>query len=343
MTQGIIAIIVISVSILIFLGAFKTLWKMMGFASNAVKSIIENGNEIGGGEPHFNNGLPPAKEVEAYTAKISKNPEDYLLYFERGKNYEQLEDYDNALQDYSRCIELKSDFADALIRRGLLQMERQNYSEAQKDFENLISKKPEEYAGYELMGNLLFQKGEWEKAGESLSKAIDSYDKDLSLNLIYEKRSYVHFCLGDYQNAMTDIEKTLDLSEFIKPGDDIFLYRFILLNRLGIDGTKELFAFKGKFARESMLNSFETEWLHCLIKLYLNETDPSPCIAEMNRLTGELDQEGRPRCIIGFYIAQWYLMKKEYAQAKKYLGICMETGRENIDEYHMAKAELKRI
>ncbi len=343
MTQGIIALIVISVSILILLGALKTLLKMMGFASSAVKSIMEDGAEIAGGEPHFDDGLSADKAVKAFTEKLIKVPDDFNLHFERGKSYEQLEDYDNALKDYSHCIDLKPDFADARIRRGLLLMDRRNYPMAQEDFKRLVEMKPDEYMGYELMGNLLFQEGEWEKARDYFSKAIDNYSDDLSLNLIYEKRSYVHFCLGDYKNALTDIEKTLDLSEFIKPGDDIFLYRFILLNRLKIDGTKELFAFKGKFVRESLLNSFGTEWLHLLIRLYLDEIDPSPCIAEMNRLTGELDQEGRPRCIIAFYIAQWYLMKKEQEKAKEYLRICLESGRESIDQYLMAKAELKRL
>ena len=343
MTQGIIALIVISVSILILMGAFKTLLKMMGFASATVKSIMEDGAEIGDREPHFDDGLSPEKEVAAYSKKIEKTPDDFMLRFERGKSYEQLEDYDNALGDYSRCVELKPDFPDARIRRGLLQMDRRNFDEAQKDFETLIAEEPQGYAGYELMGNLLFRKGEWEKAVENLSRAIDNHGDDMSVDLIYEKRSYANFCLGDYENAMADMEKTLDLSEFIKPGDDVFLYRFLLLRRVGIDGTKDLYAFKGKFGRESLLNSSETEWLSRLIRLYLGEVAPAFCIEEMNRLSGKLDQEGRPRCIIAFYIAQWYIMKNELDKAKEYLVICIEAGGENIDQYLMAKAELKRL
>lgn len=342
MPPGIIALIVISVSILIFAGAFRALARMLGFASNTVKSIMEDEDEPGG-EPHFDDGLSPNTEIKNYTEKIAANPDDFNLYHERGKCYEEMEDYERALSDYSHSLKLNPVFTDALIRRGVLNMEEGNAEAAQKDFEILIAEKPEEYTGYELMGNLLFRKGEFSEAVSNLAKAINRNEEGFSVNLSYEKRSYAYFCLGSYKEALADIERTIDLSRYVQPGDDIYLYRFIILNRLGIDGTKELFAFKGKLVRESLLNSSELEWLHRLIRLYLDETDPTPCIEEMNRLSGESSQGERPKCVMGFYISQWFLMKKEKDNAEKFLQICLESGIKNADQYIMAKAELKRL
>jgi len=54
-----------------------------------------------------------------YSKAIELNPTDHVLYSNRSGGYASKEEYDKALEDASKCVEIKPDWAKGYQRKGL--------------------------------------------------------------------------------------------------------------------------------------------------------------------------------------------------------------------------------
>ncbi len=68
--------------------------------------------------------------VQKYTEAISFDPNDHLFFSNRSACYANLKQYDDALDDARKCVELKPDFARGYSRKGLAEFYTGKYKEA---------------------------------------------------------------------------------------------------------------------------------------------------------------------------------------------------------------------
>lgn len=74
-------------------------------------------------------------QIQKYTDKINKNPNDAVLYYNRGFAYDMLHQRELAIKDYSKAIQLNPDFAGAYYYdRGLCYKALGNMTSASADF-----------------------------------------------------------------------------------------------------------------------------------------------------------------------------------------------------------------
>ncbi|MCK5685315.1 tetratricopeptide repeat protein [bacterium] len=127
--------------------------------------------------------------------------EDGVICFKKGQ-------YQNAIDAFSKLIELAPDHADAFKNRGVSYMKQGKFDLAIKDFETAIKLFPELKGLYSNFGVAWYHKKEY-------AKAIENYDLELEMSpenhLAYFNRALCLAELDKNDQALEDLEKTLNL------------------------------------------------------------------------------------------------------------------------------------
>jgi tetratricopeptide (TPR) repeat protein len=76
--------------------------------------------------------------VQNYDKSIELKSDYYLSYNNRGYEYYKLKDYKKSEADYTKSIELKDDYYLSLYNRGLLYYETKKYAKAVEDYKNAL-------------------------------------------------------------------------------------------------------------------------------------------------------------------------------------------------------------
>ena len=114
-------------------------------------------------------GEPPDSHSAAARA-----PADAEYYISEGHSKRMRGDYDGAIADFDRAVELDPDHAGAYYIRGMIKEEQRDYAEAIADFDRAIALEP------------------------------DAAD-------MYNHRGYSKFALADYEGAIADFDRVLEL------------------------------------------------------------------------------------------------------------------------------------
>ena len=145
------------------------------------------------------------KAIEGY-----RDPQSYLL---RGKVYEELEEYQKAIDDYTECINLKPDGAMAYFNRGWAKWKCSLYEKAIKDFEKVIKLIPDDVYSYLVMGNCKLNLERYEEAIADFKKAIELSPNNTSVYMpAYMDMGNCRLKLERYEEAIADFGKVIDLS-----------------------------------------------------------------------------------------------------------------------------------
>jgi tetratricopeptide (TPR) repeat protein len=144
-----------------------------------------------------------------YSVLLEGKPDDQEALYQRGLLYLQLKDSDKAETDFRRMLELNPDGLYARIGFASLAKLRGNYPEAEKIYNYLLDKEPENaglYAGRAELYLLMEKPG---KASSDVTQAIRlSKTEDPYLYVIrYRAKVMLH----DKKSALRDLEKAWDL------------------------------------------------------------------------------------------------------------------------------------
>ena len=178
------------------------------------------------------------KAISDYSKAIELKP-DYavayhnrgLAYFKRG-GWTNRGPFDKAISDFTKAIELKPDYLDAYYNRGLTHTRCVHYyfkpftddaigkfNKAVTSFSKVLQLDPDYILAYAGLGNAYYRHGEWDKAAEYYSKALEC--KDLILKKVGKKglegvyhsraRNYNQF-QRTFKEALSDYKKELELN-----------------------------------------------------------------------------------------------------------------------------------
>jgi tetratricopeptide (TPR) repeat protein len=135
-------------------------------------------------------------------------------YFKKGQDYSADGKYEEAIQEYSKAIEIKPDFFDAYYARGLAKHTVSKYNEAIEDFGKVIELKPTYDAAYSGRSNSYLALEKYEEAQHDNLKAIELNPKflkgdDKSISLAFKKQEillfdYKHDYKHDYKSEFGD-------------------------------------------------------------------------------------------------------------------------------------------
>ncbi len=122
-------------------------------------------------------------------------------YYNRGSIYNMRGKLAQALADYNMAIELKSHFYPAYFQRGNLHLRQENWLDAVEDFEQAIELEPDQDQAYFGAGFGYLNMGEWDKAFEKYNQGIIINPNDGDA---YFSRGFIHVYNGRKAKAIRD-------------------------------------------------------------------------------------------------------------------------------------------
>ena len=137
------------------------------------------------------------------------NPQKAIAYFSRGNAYHDKGEYDHAIQDFDKVIELNPDDAEAYYNRGNAYHGKDKYDCAIQDYDKAIELEPDYAKAYGNRGNAYHGKGEYDHAIQDFDKVIEINPDDTKA---YSNRGSTYNAIGKHGRAIQDCDKAIELN-----------------------------------------------------------------------------------------------------------------------------------
>ena len=196
---------------------WKNKYKTAANDSEREKAVkeIQNNDDSFTATQHYARGCALQNEkkyteaIDEYSKAIELNPNNADVYLNRGSVYHELQKYNEAIRDYTRVLELDSNYAYAYNNRGNAYKNLGKYDDAIRDYTCAVELKPNYAIAYGNLGHLYFKL-------EKYSEAIQSYNKAIELipnfTELYYSRGVSYSYLGKYDEAIRDFDKAIELN-----------------------------------------------------------------------------------------------------------------------------------
>ena len=141
--------------------------------------------------------------------------------YNKGSAYAKNGNYDEAIAEFNKCIDLSQFLDEAYTARGGCYAKKGNFEQALADYNKAIEKNHRSLAAYNNRGWLVYYKrGELGHAIADYTKAIEIDPKQWSA---YYNRGLAYYCNEQYNKALADYVAAINLKptkvnydEFIK-------------------------------------------------------------------------------------------------------------------------------
>jgi len=141
----------------------------------------------------------------ASTQENSKTASFYIL---RGISYNDIGDYDRAILEFTRAIQLNPFDADAYFLRAATYKNKKDYEKAIADYTQAIIINPDYITAYILRSSAYHSKGDLDRALAGYNQAIQLAPNDANA---YMGRAYVYGDKGDTAKAIADFTRVIQL------------------------------------------------------------------------------------------------------------------------------------
>lgn len=137
--------------------------------------------------------------------------------------------YDAAIAEYTKALELNSSYISAYINRGLAKNNQGNFEGAVADFTQVINLKPTFADGYLDRGSAELLEGNLDAAQADFTKVLELKPDDQA----YYRRGLTRQCQGNYDGAAADFAKAAEVIAGDDPSSYAALHGALLNRRIG--------------------------------------------------------------------------------------------------------------
>lgn len=130
---------------------------------------------------------------------------DYKTYINRGLAYSKMKNYQAALEDFDKALQMNPNQVEGYVDRGGVYSDMKRYDEALADVNIAIAKKPS-YEAYFLRGYIYKSTRQYDLAIADYTTAA-SFSDNVS---VYTNRGNVYFALQNYAKAIEDYNVVLN-------------------------------------------------------------------------------------------------------------------------------------
>jgi tetratricopeptide (TPR) repeat protein len=150
-----------------------------------------------------------AEAVADFTRALEVKSDDAASLRYRGCSYYYLKNYDGSIADASRLIQLEPGNEDHYLLRGFVYGSKGDYDKAIADFTQAIRLDPSNAVAYNNRGATYIDKGEYDKAIADCTEAIRLNPNDASA---YMNRGTAYVNKGEYDKAIADCTEAIRLN-----------------------------------------------------------------------------------------------------------------------------------
>jgi len=154
------------------------------------------------------------KIITLLTDELLETQKDAELYLLRGNTWYKKKDYDKAIIDYNKAIEINPENEEVYLLRGNTRYKKKDYDKAIIDYNKAIENNPENEEVYILRGNSWYFKEDNNKA-MTYNNAIEDYEKAITINpdytLAFYNKAQANVARKKYKDAIRDFNKVICL------------------------------------------------------------------------------------------------------------------------------------
>ncbi|HUQ38314.1 MAG TPA: tetratricopeptide repeat protein, partial [Aestuariivirga sp.] len=151
----------------------------------------------------------PAHNIADLGKALVVNPNDSVLYNNRGLAYSEQGEYDRAIADLNKALELNPKFEAAYYNRGLANYNKGSYERAIADFDMAIEINPANAVAYNNRGLVYNDMGDYDRAIVDLDKSIEL---DPNYATSRNNRGLAYANKGENDLAIADLDKAIELN-----------------------------------------------------------------------------------------------------------------------------------
>jgi lipoprotein NlpI len=167
---------------------------------NTIDDLLQLGNSAFTGGDY-------RKSAEYYSRAINQQP-SALLYYNRGLAYHNLENYTQAINDFSQAVNYDREYYDAYLWRGIDYIAAENYDDAVKDLTYYVTINKEDPIAFRLLGDTYANL-------EKYDAALSAYSNAIAINpaLIeaYNARGTIYLMSKKYDAAIREFNQALEI------------------------------------------------------------------------------------------------------------------------------------
>jgi len=168
----------------------------------------ERGKKSAQAVPLPSRGIAVAALVAALLV-IGCTASDRAEFYElAGRSHEEKGDYDRAIAEYTRAIEIAPDYMGAYCARGYARSLQEDYDGAIADYTRAIELAPDDAWAYNARGWTYVRVEDWDRAIADYTRAIELDSSDATA---YAARGDVHAHRGDPDGALADYGQAIEL------------------------------------------------------------------------------------------------------------------------------------
>ncbi|MFC1824847.1 tetratricopeptide repeat protein [Thermodesulfobacteriota bacterium] len=145
--------------------------------------------------------------LQNYTKEIDLNPDNARAYVLRSDIWIKLDEFDNAVADTSLALELDPKYAAALFNRCSALNSKGMLDQALKDCSKGLALNPNEIEAWRLRGRIYGRRGEYDKAISDFTQAITINPRSYKA---LAERAFIWYRKGNYREAISDLEKAIE-------------------------------------------------------------------------------------------------------------------------------------
>jgi len=147
-----------------------------------------------------------SQAIADFDQAIRFDPNNAPAYNSRGIVYLKKKDYDRAIADFSQALRLDNNYTSAYTNRGVAYLDRNDYDHAIADFNQALRLNPNDASAYNNRGFVYIANGD-------LDRAIEDYTQALRLDPDYAEayniRANAYYSKKDYDRAIADYTHAL--------------------------------------------------------------------------------------------------------------------------------------
>ena len=147
--------------------------------------------------------------IENYKKIIELNPKNDTAYGRIGVMYGLKEDYGNAIDNLKKAIELNPQNSIAYDNLGVVYSKKEEYDKAIENCKKAIELNPQYGNAYGNLGAIYGQKKDYGNAIDNLKKAIKLNSKD---DNTYENLGVIYYQNKKYDSAIENFKKAIELN-----------------------------------------------------------------------------------------------------------------------------------
>ena len=154
------------------------------------------------------------RAVDVWTELLELYPDDAELCYFRAEAYFNKRDWDLAIDDYTKALELDEEKIyeeETYSNRGTAYFNKQDWNKAIADYTRAVSLNPDNISAYFDRGAAYFNKQDWDQA---IADYTDVIERNLGNKESYRRRGMAYIKLSDHRLASEDFTEAIRLDPY---------------------------------------------------------------------------------------------------------------------------------